>query len=221
MSAFDDYLAQLRRLDETRRSADEAAARNASATESLGQRAARLAEQAAVQRAQVEELAREARVDAPARVPGQRISGDPIVEINAAEADLQTAAVELEEARFLAHRPPWLPRWRSDERNGLIYGLFALASLPVHFALLRFWGDVGSSGGAEGEQGTVGLAYTVVFALVVLAVPLLVFALAWLTIGIGARPRITDHEQRLERNYRLGLVVCGSTLLVSCFGFFS
>src|SRR5690606_39419306 len=44
MSAFDDYLAQLRRLDQARRGAEEAAARTASATASPGQPGQRLDE---------------------------------------------------------------------------------------------------------------------------------------------------------------------------------
>ncbi|GAB3656194.1 hypothetical protein [Glycomyces tarimensis] len=208
MSAFDDYLAQLRRLDEVRRGADEAAARTASRTESLGQKTARLAEQAAAQRSAVDELARAARVEAPPRVAAQPLGGDAAVEIGAAEADIQTAAVELEEARYLAHRPPWLPRWRTDERNGLIYGLFALASLLVQLLVLRLVG-------ADDLTGAIVLAALIV------ACPLVAFSLGWLTIGVAARPRITDEEKKLERNFRLGLVLCGSTLVVSCFGFFS
>ncbi|HEU5127827.1 MAG TPA: hypothetical protein VFU12_07555 [Glycomyces sp.] len=208
MSAFDDYLAQLRRLDEARRGAEEAAARTASMTESLGQRTERLAEQAAAQRAAVDELAAAARVAAPPRAAAAPLGGDPTVEIDAAEADLRTAAVELEEARFLAHRPPWLPRWRADERNGLVYGLFALAALLAQLLVLR-------TVKADDLTGAI------VLAVIVVACPLLAFALGWLTIGVASRPRITDEEQRLERNFRLGLVLCGSTLIVSCFGFFS
>lgn len=208
MSAFDDYLAQLRRLDEARRGADEAAARTASATESLGERTDRLVERAASQRAAVDELAREARTEPPPRVAGVSPGGDPAIEIEAAEADLRTAEATLEEARFLAHRPPWLPRWRTDERNGLLYGLFAFASLLVQLLVLRL---------VKADD----LTGAIVLAAVVVACPLLAFALGWLTIGVTSRPRITDEEKKLERNFRLGLVLCGSTLIVSCFGFFS
>ncbi|WP_100448878.1 hypothetical protein [Glycomyces xiaoerkulensis] len=208
MSAFDDYLGQVRRLDEVRRNADEAAARSASRTESLGQRVDRLSEQAAAQRSRVDELARAARVDPPPRTSAQPLDGDPAVEIDAAEADLRTSATELEEARFLAHRPPWLPKWRGDERNGLVYGLFALAALVVQLVVLR-------TVKADDLTGAIVLAG------VLIACPLLAFALGWLTIGVTSRPRIGDQEERLERNFRLGLVLCGSTLVVSCFGFFS
>ena len=208
MSAFDDYLGQLRRLDEVRRSSDEAAARTASRTESLGQKVERLTAQAQAQRAEVDELARAARVQAPPRIGAQPLGGDASVEIGAAEADLQTAATELEDARFLAHRPPWLPRWRTDERNGLIYGLFALASLLVQLLVLRL---------VKADD----LTGAIVLAAIVIACPLVAFALGWLTIGVAARPRIADEEKKLERNFRLGLVLCGSTLVVSCFGFFS
>lgn len=208
MSAFDDYLAQLRRLDQTRRGAEEAAARTASATESLGQRAERLAERAAARRTAVDELAAAARVATPPRVAGAPLGGDPAVEIDAAEADLRAAEAAFEEARYLAHRPPWLPRWRADERNGLIYGLFAFASLLAQLLVLRM---------VKADD----LSGAIVLAAIVAACPLLAFGLGWLTIGVAARPRITDEEQRLERNFRLGLVLCGSTLIVSCFGFFS
>ncbi len=56
---------------------------------------------------------------------------------------------------------------------------------------------------------------------ILIATPLVSFCLGWLTIGIAARPKIGDEEKQLERNFRLGLVVCGSTLLVACLGFFS
>lgn len=209
MSAFDDYLAQLRRLDEARRTADETAARTATATESLGQRASRLAEQAAAQRAAVDDLARAARVAPPQRLPDPPpLGGDPTADLAAAEADLRVAATELEEARFLAHRPPLLPRWRADERNGLIYGLFALVCVVVQLFVLR---DVRA-------DDTLG---AILLAAVLIGCPLGAFGLGWLTIGVAARPKIGDDDKRLERNYRLGLVVCGSTLVVACLGFFS
>jgi len=207
VSAFDDYLAQLRRLDEARRTADETAARTATATESLGQRTARLTEQAAEQRAAVDELARTARTAPPQRVAGPQPLHDPSAEINAAEADLQRAATELEEARFLAHRPPWLPRWRSDERNGLVYGAFALACVLVQLMVLRNF------------RADDRMAAALLIAILIV-VPFAAFCLGWLTIGVAARPKIGDEEKKLERNFRLGLVLCGSTLLVACMGLF-
>jgi hypothetical protein len=208
VSAFDDYLAQLRRLDEARRTADEAAARTATAAESLGQRTARLAEHAAAQRAAVDDLARAARVAPPQWGAAPPPSGDPHADLAAAEADLQTAATALEEARFLAHRAPWLPRWRADERNGLVYGLFALVCVVVQLFVLR---------NLRADD-----TLTAIFlAAVLIGCPLGAFGLGWLTIGVAARPKIGDEEQRLERNYRLGLVICGSTLIVACLGFFS
>lgn len=209
MSAFDDYLAQLRRLDEARRTAEETAARTATVTESLGQRTSRLTDQAGARRAAVDELARTARTAPPQRLPAPPpLTGDPNADIAAAEADLHVAATELEEARFLAHRPPWLPRWRSDERNGLIYGLFAVVCVVVQLFVLR-------NLRAEDALGAVLLAA------VLIACPLGAFGLGWLTIGVAARPKIGDEEKRLERNFRLGLVVCGSTLVVAFLGFFS
>ncbi|MFC3493336.1 hypothetical protein [Glycomyces rhizosphaerae] len=209
MSAFDDYLAQLRRLDEARRTADETAARTATVTESLGQRTSRLTDQAGARRAAVDELARTARTAPPQRLPAPPpLTGDPNADIAAAEADLHVAATELEEARYLAHRPPWLPRWRSDERNGLIYGLFAVVCVVVQLFVLR-------NLRAEDALGAVLLAA------VLIGCPLGAFGLGWLTIGVAARPKIGDEEKRLERNFRLGLVVCGSTLVVAFLGFFS
>lgn len=209
MSAFDDYLAQLRRLDEARRSADEAAARTATAAESLGQRTSRLAEQAAAQRAAVDDLARAARVAPPQRVPAPPpSSGHPAADLDAAEADLRVAATELEEARYLAHRAPLLPRWRADERNGLVYGLFALVCVVVQLFVLR-------------EVRADDALSAVLLAAVLIACPLAAFLLGWAAIGVAARPKIGDEEKRLERNYRLGLAINGSTLVVACLGFFS
>jgi hypothetical protein len=208
VTAFDDYLAQLRRLDEARRSADEAAARTATATESLGQRAARLAEQAAAQRAAVDELAGAARTAPPQRAAAPAPLGDPVAELDAAEADLRGAGAALEEARFLAHRPPWLPRWRSDERNGLIYGVFAAVCVVAQLLVLR-----------TVRADDMGAA--IMLGAILVAAPFAAFCLGWLTIGVAARPRIGDESSRLERNFRLGLVLCGSTLVVACMGFFS
>lgn len=208
MSAFDDYLAQVRRLDEARRSADEAAARTATATESLGQRTARLTEQAASQREAVDALARAARVAPPRRGPEPHPIGDPAAELAAAEADLEASASAFQEARFLAHRAPILPRWRADERNGLIYGLFALLCVIAQLTVLRM---------PRGDD----LPATILLAAILLAAPLAAFGLGWLTIGVAARPKIGDDDRRLERNYRLGLVICASTMIVACMGFFS
>ncbi|GAA1660668.1 hypothetical protein GCM10009830_02180 [Glycomyces endophyticus] len=208
MSAFDDYLAQLRRLDDARRTADEAAARTATATETLAQRTTRIAEQAAAQRAAVDELARTARTAPPQRTAPPAPLGDPHAELTAAEHELQTAATRLDDARYLAHRPPWLPRWRADERNGLIYGVFALACVLVQLVVLR-------TVRADDMTGAI------VLGAILVAAPLAAFCLGWLTIGVATRPRIGDEHAKLERNFRLGLVLCGSTLVVACLGFFS
>ncbi|GAA2269316.1 hypothetical protein GCM10009853_023560 [Glycomyces scopariae] len=208
MSAFDDYLAQLRRLDEARRTADEAAARTATVAETLGQRTQRIAEQAASQRAAVDELARAARTAPPQRAAAPAPLADPNAELAAAEQDLHTAEAELEDAEYLAHRAPWLPRWRADERNGLVYGVFALACVLVQLFVLR-------TVRADGPLGVFGLAA------ILIATPLAAFCLGWLTIGVASRPRIGDEHAKLERNFRLGLVLCGSTLIVACLGFFS
>jgi hypothetical protein len=208
VSAFDDYLAQLRRLDEARRTADEAAARTATVTETLGQRTRRLSEQAASRRAAVDELARTARTAPPQRIAAPAPLGDPNAELAAAEQDLHSAATELEDAEYLAHRAPWLPRWRADERNGLIYGVFALACVVVQLFVLRIVR-------ADDMTGAV------VLGAILIAAPLAAFCLGWLTIGVASRPRIGDEHARLERNFRLGLVLCGSTLVVACLGFFS
>jgi hypothetical protein len=218
VSAFDDYLAQLRRLDEARRSAEEAAARTATATESLGARARRLAEQAGAQRAAVDDLARAARTAPPPRLPAQPpLGGDPAADVNAAEADLQAAATELEEARYLAHRPPWLPRWRADERNGLIYGLYALAAVVAHLILMRVWTGLDSAEPA-GTQSPLTLA---LFIGIGLLVPFLAFVLGWFTIGIVTRPPIAREDTRLERHWQMGLVICVTTLVVPLYGVFS
>lgn len=218
MSAFDDYLGQLRRLDEARRSSEEAAARTATATETLGERARRLADEAAARRAAVDELARAARTAPPQRVPAPPpLSGDPAAEIAAAEADLQVAATELEDARFLAHRPPWLPRWRADERNGLIYGLYALAAIIAHLILMRVWSGL-DSGEPAGTQSPLMLALFIGLGLLV---PFLAFVIGWFTVGIVARPPIAREEIRLERHWQMGLVICVSTLLVPLYGVFS
>ncbi|MEU6857696.1 hypothetical protein AB0B28_02280 [Glycomyces sp. NPDC046736] len=208
MSAFEDYLAQIRRLDDARRTADEAAARTATATETLGQRAERLGDRAAEQRAAVEELARAARIAPPQRAAVPPPTGDPLTDLAAAEADLEAAETSFEEARYLAHRPPWLPRWRSDERNGLIYGLFGALCIAAQLLVLR-------------EFRADDILAALALAGLLIGLPLAAFFLGWLTIGIAARPRIGDESTRLERNYRLGLVLCGSTLIVAFMGFFS
>lgn len=216
MTAFDDYLAQLRRLDEARRGADEAAARTATATESLGQRAARLADRAAAQRAAVDELAAAAQTAPPPRTAPPPPLVDPAAEVDAAEADLHTAAAQLEEARFLAHRPPWLPRWRSDERSGLVYGLCAAAAIIAHLVLIRTWNGLDAAN-PQGTQSSLTLALFIGLGALV---PLLAFVIGWFTVGIVARPPIAREERRLERHWQLGLVVCVSTLLVPLYGMF-
>ena len=64
-------------------------------------------------------------------------------------------------ARYLAHRAPLLPRWRADERNGLVYGLFALVCVVVQlfgFEWLPDWPRVLAVLGA-------GIALVLAFAL--------------------------------------------------------
>ncbi|THV30080.1 hypothetical protein [Glycomyces paridis] len=216
MSAFDDYLAQLRRLDGARRSADEAAARTATAAESLGQRTARLTETARDARAAVDALARAARVPAPRPGPQPPAGADPRADLDAAEADLGDARAAYDEARYLAHRPPWLPRWRADERNGLVYGVCALGAVLVHLMLMRAW--KGLPADVEGNQSSLTLALFI--GLGVLA-PLLAFVIGWFAVGFASRPPIAREDKRIERHWQLGLVVTLSTLLVPIIGMFA
>ncbi|MGH8792358.1 MAG: hypothetical protein ACRDXX_06915, partial [Stackebrandtia sp.] len=129
-------------------------------------------------------------------------------EVTAAAADVDAADAGYADSRYLAHRSKLLPRWRADERNGLVYGAWALLSLLMQAAVLFV---------ASGEAG---LGDVVGHIAIVALLPVLAFAAGWLTIGVVTRPTLGEGgngpDGKLVRNPRLGIVICLSTWLVSC-----
>ncbi|QSB05479.1 hypothetical protein [Natronoglycomyces albus] len=203
MSAFDDYLTAVRELDTMRRNQAETEQQRAGQAATLGEQANAIDAQVADQRNAITALAAEAKttveLKGPIVTPGQ----DPRSELAAASADLERSHQTLAQARWLAHRPPALPAWRVDERNGLIYGLWAVVAIVAQLIVLR------TSGTPDGIWQVVTLSAWLV------GLPLAAFAAGWLSIGVVSRPRLGEPE-KLQRNPRLGLVICASTLVVAC-----
>ncbi|MGH8877418.1 MAG: hypothetical protein ACRD0P_08775, partial [Stackebrandtia sp.] len=133
---------------------------------------------------------------------------DPDAELSIAATDVDSAEAGYEDVHYLAHRPKFLPRWRADDRNGLIYGVFALLSLLVQVGVLAT------------AAGTESLGDMVVEVLTAAVMPLPAWAAGWLAIGLVSRPILGEGtlgpNGKLVRNPRLGAVICFSTWVVSC-----
>lgn len=210
-SGYQTYLAALRELNALRTDADAAVARHREATTGHSRAVDRQWQRLTEQRARLWQLADDCRLPSPdlqAPPPPPPMTGDPVVDIAAATADLDAAEEGHRRSRYLAHRAKLLPAWRADDRNGLIYGVFALLCLLVQAVVLA------SAAGTEQLWDLTGQ-----FLLCVLA-PFVAWGAGWLTIGVVSRPILGEEstfpDGKLPRNPRLGLVICLSTWLVSC-----
>ncbi|HIW62378.1 MAG TPA: hypothetical protein H9881_07980 [Candidatus Stackebrandtia excrementipullorum] len=204
----EDYLSGLRELDRLHNSQADIAAAHSDRSRQLGTTMENLWARLTRQRAALNELAVDAGLPlVPANAHPVRPPTDPAAEVAAAAADVDGAAADLEQARYLAHRPVLLPGWRADERNGLIYGVVALVSLVIQTFVLA------NPGGTAFLDRLWGYA-------VCLVLPFAAFGVGWLAIGTVSRPRLGGEEVnplvKLPRNPRLGLTICLSTWIVSC-----
>ena len=204
----EEYLSGLRQLDRLRNSQADIAAAHAGRTRQLSDTMENLWSRLTRQRAELNDFAAEAGLpQLPANAHPVRPPADPAAEVAAAAADVDDADADLEQARYLAHRPALLPGWRADERNGLIYGVVALVSLVIQVLVLA------NPGGTAFTDRLWGYA-------VCLVLPFAAFGAGWLAIGTVSRPRLGGEEVnplvKLPRNPRLGLTICLSTWLVSC-----
>ncbi|HEY1175562.1 MAG TPA: hypothetical protein VGF17_05350 [Phytomonospora sp.] len=204
-SAWDDYLAAARDLARLR---TDDTTRGSQRETWVGARRAELAEigtNLTRQRTSLENVATVARMPLKFEPqPAPHLAGADVAEVlRGAREDAAAADALVTETDYLAHRPPLLPRWRVDERNAVIYGVYALFALLVQVGVL-----VNASAREDTWAGRGWVAF------LCFATPLLAFALGWLTIGVAGRPRLGDDKP--VRNPRLGLIVCLSTWLVVC-----
>ncbi|MEV0648043.1 hypothetical protein AB0I28_22530 [Phytomonospora sp. NPDC050363] len=205
MSAWDDYLAAARELARLR-ATDTTTGANRETW--VGARRAELADigtNLTRQRTSLENVASVARLPLRLEAPAPaHLAGADVAEVlRGAHDDTLAADALVRETDYLAHRPPLLPRWRADERNAVVYGLWAALGLLV---------QVGVMVNAAAREDTLSGRGWVAF--ICFLVPFVAFGLGWLTIGVVGRPRLGD--DKLARNPRLGLIVCLSTWLVVC-----
>ncbi|CAM3513799.1 hypothetical protein [Stackebrandtia soli] len=208
MNAWEEYLARLRELDAVRTAHARTTAtehdHRRSATDALDGLTHRLSEQ----RDRLSELSHHCRLSPLPTHPPPVPASPPGHAVDHVRSLVDTAEAAYGQARYLAHRPKLLPRWRSDERNGLIYGVWALIGLFASVAIL-------SSTSTDGSLGDV-----IGVVIAGLIAPACAFTAGWLTIGVVARPTLGDPVTgpggRIDRNPRLGIVICASTLIVMC-----
>lgn len=208
-TGYDEYLNALRDLDAVRGAQDQAAQAQRSRTSGITTAVDGLRRRVDDQRERLARLAVDCRLPPmPTRPTPSPVPSDPAAELTIATTDAESAELGCEDARYLAHRPKLLPRWRTDDRNGLVYGCWALVALLAQVGVLAT------------AAGTESLGDMLVQAIVVALLPLPALAAGWLTIGVIAQPRLGEPlpgpNGKLQRNPRLGAVICFSTLLVSC-----
>lgn len=203
MTGFDNYLAAVRDLDAMRTAQAETKEQQVSQAATLGEKAAAIDDRISQQREAIASLASESSVQLDLSSVGPMPGPDPKAELAAAEQDLEASQQIFAQARWLAHRPALFPSWRSDERNGLLYGLWAVIAIVAQLIVLR------TSGVPDG------IMQMLIMAAWLIGLPAAAFCGGWLTIGVVARPRMGEPE-KLQRNPRLGAVICASTLVVAC-----
>ncbi|MFC4333974.1 hypothetical protein [Salininema proteolyticum] len=200
----DLYRQTLQELDTVRRRSASQAEAHRAAMESSAQRAEQLRAASDEGRASAEALAAATRAKPAGGRPEAAAQPDSL---DAVEHDLRAAEGDLEEAKYLAHRPAFLPRWRSDERNAVVYAGAALAGLAAQLVALRTWsGD--------------GIVDLLILLAILVAFPLAAFGAGWLAIGVVARPRLGEPE-KLVRNPRLGLVIAATACAVAAYAAFA
>ncbi|MFD0557679.1 hypothetical protein FB566_2965 [Stackebrandtia endophytica] len=204
----EQYLAALRELDGVRNTQADAVSVRTGRRAELTATMDRLGQRLIEQRDGLNELAHATGLPTvPAHPRPSQPPADPMAEVAVASGEVDTAAVDLDQAWFLAHRPALLPRWRADERNGLIYGIAALISLIIQVLVLVNPAGTGFTDRLWGY-------------LICLVLPLAAFGVGWLAIGTVSRPRLGGEEAnplvKLPRNPRLGMTICLSTWVVSC-----
>ncbi|WP_025273002.1 hypothetical protein [Haloglycomyces albus] len=204
MSSVDDsYRLIVQRLDGTRREHTDRVEAAHRQRDDQAERSRDVAVAAEESLGTAEALRQAARVSAEAERPVP----PPRDDLAIVETDMRRATEALEEAKYLAHRPRLLPRWRSDERNAVVYGVVALVFLVVQLAVIRSWtGD--------------GLVSLLLLLGILVAFPLAGFIAGWLAIGVTSRPRLGEGE-KLEKNPRLGWAIAASTLVVAVYAAFS
>ncbi|ADD39878.1 hypothetical protein [Stackebrandtia nassauensis] len=208
-SGYDEYLTALRDLDNVRAAQDQASAVQRDQRTGIDTTVERLWQRLSDQRDQLNRLAVDCGLPAvPTQPTPTPPPADPQAELTIAVTDVDSADTGYADAHYLAHRPKFLPRWRADDRNGLIYGLYALLSLFAQVGVLA------------SAAGTESLGDMIVEVLTCVALPLPAWAAGWLTIGVVSRPVLGEGtlgpNGKLVRNPRLGAVICFSTLVVSC-----
>ncbi|HZE41174.1 MAG TPA: hypothetical protein VE172_20435 [Stackebrandtia sp.] len=207
---YADYLAALRELDGVRASQHDADAARRDRVEGSTASIDAMRQRLATQRERLSTLANQCGLPRP---PTQSnpvpIPDDPAAALSAAEADVAQADSGYQDAWYLAHRPKLLPRWRADDRNGVIYGGFALLALAAQTVTLILT--------AGTERITDALPQIL---LVYFGYPLLAFAAGWLCVGLVSQPVLGEGtlgpNGKLVRNPRLGMAICASTIVVAC-----
>ncbi len=195
-----DYLAAARRLDVVRRAASSAVSDQAQAVQAAHQELAGVRARLAPQRS---------RLTRDLGVPEAELTPQP-TELAAATQALSGGAAgvlaALQQARGIADAADAsmltagrATQWTPWMRNLLVYGPFAVAVLLVQIILFLI------------VDGNDRYGWAIAWALLM---PVLAFALGWLTIGFvfGGGPGRTD------RTPLLGVVVCLVPVLVTCMG---
>ncbi|BCJ53628.1 hypothetical protein Asp14428_51030 [Actinoplanes sp. NBRC 14428] len=197
---WDDYLAAAQRLDAVRRAASAAAGEQVATVQAAQQELAAVRARLAPQRSRlVQDLGvPEAQLlpqPAEQALAAQAVAGGPaaiLAALRQARATADTADASMLHQTRVAPLRPWA-------RNLLVYGPFAAAVLIVQIVLYL----VAPSGSLPTYALLCGLS-----------LPLLAYALGWLTIGFvyGGGP------QKVDRTPIVGAVTCLTPVLLTCMG---
>jgi hypothetical protein len=203
MTAWDDYLAAAQRLDAVRRAAAAAATGQANAVQAASQELATVRHRLALQSARLTDIVGRAGLAPPTLAP-QDPAADPTdpaaatLALRAARADLDTADALLSEVDnpHLGHGP--LAGWSPALRNLLVYGGAALVVLNIQVAMFLSVSDT---------------AWSIAALLCGAALPIIGYAVSWLTIG-----RLYNGRGRADRTPVLGAAISALPVVLLCAG---
>lgn len=211
MSAWEEYLALAQRLDTVRRRAARTAAEQDDTLRAVHEELAGVRQRLSQQQTRFTEVANARGVRLPPLIPSDSdvrmalAPGSSPAAVGAAlrharltmdEADEELAAVRRSRWPRLAERGPAV-------RNLVVYAAFALAVLVLQVLLFV----------VASEQALLFLV-----PICGLVLPLLAFALGWLTVGIVYPP--IDSKAGVDRTPFVGAVVClVAPVLLTCTGF--
>jgi hypothetical protein len=142
--------------------------------------------------------------------PAEGFDDDPATALRDIAQDIDEADRLAYEAERRGKEPGLLPRWPEMLRSWLVYGVAALCALGLQVLIFYRASSPGAAQtsvtkGAKVASGATATPNPNAF-VVLIVVPLICFAIAYVVASLGFRPRI--QQGKVPLHARLGLLLC-------------